>query len=293
MLPLRRVASLASRRSTAAPARRAAASAVPRPPSLAGVPADARDDVIRALEIADRAAATWTLQATPFLKPPAVATALAALAPLAGLAGVPWGGYAGAERCRLIVGREEDLASSPDVADPAVGGVAAVAVAGTFAFDAATHRDFLGAVLNTGLDRRVVGDILVAADAGATIFSTPDAAAHIAASLDRVRTVRVRCAVVALESVALPAVKPATTVRTVEASTRLDAVAAAAFRMPRAKVADGVRRGDVRLNWREAKPSAAVAAGDVISVAGKGRAEVVAVEETKKGRWAIEAVRLA
>ena len=86
MLPLRRVASLASRRSTAAPARRAAASAVPRPPSLAGVPADARDDVIRALEIADRAAATWTLQATPFLKPPAAAAALAALAPLAGRA---------------------------------------------------------------------------------------------------------------------------------------------------------------------------------------------------------------
>ncbi len=46
-----------------------------------------------------------------------------------------------------------------------------------------------------------------------------------------------------------------------------------------------------RLNWREAKGSALVKGGDMISCSGKGRLEVTAVEPTKKGRWAVAMVR--
>lgn len=50
---------------------------------------------------------------------------------------------------RIAIGREEMLAPLRD--NPAqLGGVAALQVKGNFMFDPATHRDFLGAILNTG-----------------------------------------------------------------------------------------------------------------------------------------------
>lgn len=57
-------------------------------------------------------------------------------------------------------------------------------------------------------------------------------------------------------------------------------------------MADMIKGGDVRVNWRSgAKPSVDVAAGDVISVSGKGRLEVRAVTETKRGKYAVDMVR--
>lgn len=53
-----------------------------------------------------------------------------------------------------------------------------------------------------------------------------------------------------------------------------------------------VAAGDVRVNWRSgAKPSSEVKAGDVISVAGKGRLEVKAASMTKKGKHSVQMVR--
>lgn len=273
---------------TAAPraVRAAAASSVP-----GGVHPDAREDVARVLELADRAASSWSLLASDFLRPPSVAAALAALAPLAGVAGVPFGGHGRAERARLIVGRDEDVAGADVDADLAPF-VAAVRVRGVFAFDAASHRDFLGAALGTaGLDRRVLGDVVVTGDRGCVMFATPTAADVLAASLTRVRTVPVRVETAPLTDLDLP--EPTITqLKSYEASTRLDAIAAAGFRVPRSKLVDAIRRGDVRLNWREAKAMAPVRAGDVITMAGKGRVNVVGIEETKRGRYAVELQRL-
>jgi RNA-binding protein YlmH len=53
-------------------------------------------------------------------------------------------------------------------------------------FDAASHRDFLGACLNTGIQRRLVGDILVLRDAGAQILCTPEMADYLEMSLTQV-----------------------------------------------------------------------------------------------------------
>ena len=135
-----------------------------------------RQEVARVLEIAERAAERWETTFTDFLSPPVVADALGALAGMADVTAIPWGGYpqvgAGqqpqamhdawaqhpqlmeplrpqAERCRIALGREEVLSALQD--DPSqLGGVAALQVRGNFMFDPATHRDFLGAILNTG-----------------------------------------------------------------------------------------------------------------------------------------------
>ena len=66
------------------------------------------------------------------------------------------------------------------------GGVAAVTVNGKFVFDAANHRDFLGACLGTGIERSKVGDILVTGETGAYIMIAPELVKHLEATLTQV-----------------------------------------------------------------------------------------------------------
>lgn len=257
---------------------------------LSWVAAEHRKDVARILEIAERAAQRWDVTYSDFLSPPLTAECMSALSNLGDVLVVPWGGYAQAERCRLAVGREEVLGPLKDT-PTSIGGVAALEVKGNFIFDAATHRDFLGAVLGTGVVREKVGDILVTGEQGAHVLVDPDLVEHFEAALTQVRTVPVTTRLVDLTAlrVAAPRIEEMTTV---EASMRLDAVASAGFRMSRGKMLDLVKAGDVRVNWRAgAKPSMEVQAGDIISCAGKGRLEVKSVTTTKKDKFAVQLVR--
>lgn len=62
--------------------------------------------------------------------------------------------------------------------------------------------------------------------------------------------------------------------------------------MGRGAMADLIKGGDVRVNWRDAKkPSVELKEGDVVSVTGRGRLEVRGVSETKKGKFAVAMVR--
>lgn len=332
------------------------AAATARSP-LAHLTPEAREEVSRVLELADRAASRWTIDRSCFLPPPTVAAALAVLEPRGDVAGVAWGGFAGAERARIIVGRPEDLGKiieddeestgsvserdegedgdeqgdfsghrggvgggtearrrrgggrtsrrlSLDLSDPSVGGVAAVSISGNFAFDQASHRDFLGAILGSaGIDRRVCGDVVVRGERGATALVSSDVAEALTLTLTRIRSVPVDVRQISLKELDFPAAAAAgaagaaalstvpVPVRSVEASLRLDAVASAGFRAPRSAAASAARSGELKLNYGEAKASASVAVGDLMSWRGKGRVKVVGVETTKKGKFAVEMER--
>ncbi|GBF97183.1 hypothetical protein Rsub_10044 [Raphidocelis subcapitata] len=247
----------------------AAAAGPQRARELAAVAPENRQEVAGILDLAEQAARGWELRWSRFVTPPVAADALAAVSQLAEVSAMAWGGYPQAERCRIVIGREELLA--PARADPAsaLDCVAAVDVRGNFMFDPASHRDFLGALLGTGVVREVVGDVLVQGEGGAQVL---------------VRSVPVEARRVALSELRVP---PA------QASLRLDAVASAGFRMGRGAMADLIKSGDVRLQWREVKkPSVEVKEGDVISVAGKGRVTIKGVEQNKKGKFVVKYERL-
>lgn len=259
---------------------------------MRGTDAEYRDDVGRVLEQAERALDTWTVQHTVFLPPPVVAEAMIVLKRLADLAAIPWGGYPQSERCRIALGREQDLAGALE--NPAslnIDSIAAIDVQGNFLFDPATHRDFLGACLGTGIERQVVGDIIVQGDRGAIILVAPPMVEHLTTSLVQVRSVPVKVRTMPLSELRVPAAR-VLELASVESSMRLDALASAGFRMSRSKMADMIKGGDVRVNWKPStKPSVEVAEGDVISVSGKGRVEIKSVVRTSKGKYRIEMVK--
>ena len=293
---------------------------------LSGVHPDSVEAVARIVEKAQAASDQWRVETTAFLDPALAADALMCLERAADVAAFPWGGHARAERVRIIAGRPETLgepweegggdealgdealgdaaaasASSKGAAPPADsfralasdtdGAVVFLDVRGNFVFDAADHRDFLGAVLGTGIERDRIGDIYVNGERGAAVLCAPEMASFLQSSLGSVRSVPVTCVVEPLSSLRLPPARR-DAFSSIEASMRLDAVASAGFRMSRSKMSALIAAGAVRVNWREGcKPKTVVAAGDVISLRGKGRVEVGDVSETKKGKFQVELVR--
>ena len=292
---------------------------------LSGVHPDSVEAVARIVEKAQAASDQWRVETTAFLDPALAADALMCLERAADVAAFPWGGHARAERVRIITGRPETLgepweegggvggrdealddeaAATPRegslappadsfraLASDADGAVVFLDVRGNFVFDAADHRDFLGAVLGTGIERDRIGDIYVNGERGASVLCAPEMASFLRTSLESVRSVPVTCVVEPLSRLRLPPARR-DAFSSVEASMRLDAVASAGFRMSRSKMSALVAAGAVRVNWREGcKPKTVVAAGDVISLRGKGRVEVGDVSETKKGKFQVELVR--
>ncbi|PSO50668.1 MAG: photosystem II S4 domain protein [Cyanobacteria bacterium SW_9_44_58] len=244
-----------------------------------------RDEIKRIIDIAEQAIKTWEVSCTDFLSPPVIVEAREKFSVLSDIQFVVWGGYAQAERARIGITRAElplDVSQVP---------VAALDVSGNFLFDTATHRDFLGAILGTGVVRDKIGDIVVLGERGAQILVVPELVQFLEANLTQVRSVPVKTREIGLDELKIrsPTKKEMTTV---EASMRLDAVASAAFRMSRSKMADAIAQGNVRVNWKPVtQASHSVQEGDLIAVQGKGRAEVGEVSITKKQRYRIQLTR--
>ena len=244
-----------------------------------------RADIARVIDKAEQAIKNWEVVATDFLSPPVMVEVQAIFQNLTEIEFLNWGGYPQAERIRIGLAR-------PDIPlDKSQIELAALDIAGNFLFDTATHRDFLGSILGTGITREKVGDIIVLGERGAQVIVVPEMVNFLETSLTQVRSVPVKTQQIELSELKIrpPSKKEMTTV---EASMRLDAIASAGFGMSRSKMAGMISAGDVRVNWKDiTQASHNVKAGDLISVRGKGRLEVGEVSITKKERYRVDLVR--
>jgi photosystem II S4 domain protein len=256
---------------------------LPREELLKGV--ENREEIARVIDKADQAIRTWEVALTDFLSPPVLIEIERVFGRLTEVEFIAWGGYPQAERQRVGISRAEVPFDRSQIE------VVALDIAGNFLFDPANHRDFLGAILGTGIVREKVGDILVLGERGAQVIVVPEIAQFLETSLTQVRSVHVKTQPIELSELKVrpPQKKEITTV---EASMRLDAVASAGFGMSRSKMADAIASGDVRVNWKEiSQASYLVKPGDLISVRGKGRLEVDRVDVTKKQRYRVQLTR--
>lgn len=233
---------------------------------------------------AQKAASGREIFHSDFLMPPVVEDALSAIKKLSDVEALVQGGYPQAERCRLSIGHTDVISSAPDA-------VSALSISGNFTFDPASHGDFLGAVLATGIRREKVGDILLQGEKGAQIIVVPELADYIVSSLTQVHNVPVSCSPIPL--LALEFQPPRTKVlKSVEASLRVDAIASAGFQMSRSKLVNLISSGDVRVNWSEVtKNGTLLKTGDIISIKGKGRVQLGEIKTTRKGKFAVDLIR--
>lgn len=256
---------------------------LPKDDILKGV--ENREEISRVIDVAEQAIKTWEMVCTDFLSPPVMVEAKEKFSLLTDVQFVIWGGYPQAERTRMGITRQELYLEQSQVP------IAALDVAGNFLFDPANHRDFLGAILGTGVVRQKVGDIIVLGERGAQILVVPELVQFLEVNLNQVRSVPVKTRAISLEELKVrpPKKKEMTTV---EASMRLDAVASAAFGMSRSKMSDAISQGNVRVNWKPVtQASHALKEGDLIAVQGKGRAEIGEVSVTKKQRYRVQLTR--
>ncbi|MCG6136244.1 MAG: photosystem II S4 domain protein [Nostoc sp. LLA-1] len=256
---------------------------LPREELLKGV--ENRDSVARVIDQAEQAIKTWEVVLTDFLSPPELAEIQRVFSRLTEVQLVAWGGYPQAERQRIAIARSELPLDQSQVA------LVALEIAGNFLFDTATHRDFLGAMLGTGIIREKTGDIIVLGERGAQAIVAPELAEFLAMSLQQVRSVPVKTQQIDISELKVrePKKKELTTV---EASLRLDAIASAGFSMSRSKMVNFIDGGDVRVNWKEVtQASSQVKSGDLIAIRGKGRLEVGEIAVTKKDRYRVQLVR--
>ena len=245
-----------------------------------------KETLSRVIDKAEQAIRTWEPVATDFLSPPELFEAQAAFERLTDIHTMASGGYPQAERQRMVIARSEMPLEGEEVP------LAALSIAGNFLFDTASHRDFLGSLLGTGLVRDKVGDIIVLGERGAQAIVVPELVEFLSSSLTQVRSVPVKTSEIAISELRVrePRKKEMTTV---EASMRLDAIASAGFGMSRSKMADMITGGDVRINWKPVTQSShKVQSGDLIAIRGKGRLEVGDVAMTKKERYRVQLTRL-
>lgn len=190
------------------------------------------------------------------------------------------GGYEQAERKRLVAGPEWEAQADAGLV------YLRIATPG-YKEDYPGHRDYLGAVLNLGIKREKLGDIVLQ-KTSAILISDCGLAGFISQQLTRVKRSSVSVDTIpARDFVFEP---PETTSRQISlASLRLDTAAAAAFNLSRSEVSEAIESGKAKINQREIfKGSAPVKKGDLISLRGRGRFRLEEVGGTsRKGRFRV------
>lgn len=195
---------------------------------------------------------------------------------------VPWTLDGGGEDCerrmirfgsRELLGYEEEFPISCLVVKP---------MARKFA-EPLTHRDFLGALMNLGIERDVLGDIIVKDNAG-YVFCEDAMAEYLREHLDRVKHTGVLCEIT--RDCPAEAKPELLEEEMVVSSSRCDAIVAKAFKLSRSQSIELFRAKRIFVNGRQYENNSGVLKpGDIVSVRGFGKFIFCGfLQETKKGR---------
>ncbi len=151
------------------------------------------------------------------------------------------------------------------------------------------HRDYLGSLMNLGIRRDTIGDILVKGKTG-FIFCLDDVAEFILQNLIKIRHTQVSCIKID-DDIEL---KPTLIDESYPVSSmRLDVIIAAACKLSRKETLSYFERNEVQLNSRVTTENAVnLKPGDVFSVRGKGKFILESIGgTTKRGRTYINVKR--
>ncbi len=201
-----------------------------------------------------------------------------------------YGGFSSSQRSRIACFRgdikpEEDVLRSNF---PAQG----IKINGNFLFDNATQNDFRSLLIENGVNKTKVGDIWTIGDRGAQGIIDNLDIKHLDEKIFYLRDVKVKVDVVGIDELQIPSGRSKKLFNTVEASTRLDAIASAGFRVSRTKIIERIENGMLRLNGSKVnKPTINLKIGDKLELENKGFIEILNLEITKRERWKVKLLR--
>ena len=205
---------------------------------------------------------------------------------------ITFGGYSDAERKRIYFLPDymegvDDVSSLADFGEES--GIEAISVRGS-GFVQLSHRDFMGSLLGMGLERSVIGDIVVTGGESAVVMCDAKIADFLINEWTEVGHDKVRCSRVTLGEDFSPERRYAPISDTV-ASARLDCIVAALCNLSRERARVCVVSGLCELDYEcEERPDREVTPPALISVRGYGKFRVISVGElTKKGRLRLTA----
>lgn len=195
---------------------------------------------------------------------------------------VLYGGYENAERVVAGFGEGVDKNDFPIVCieiKPAIQKFA----------DKLSHRDFLGALMNLGIKRELLGDIIICDNVG-YLFCLEHIADYIVSGLDRVRHTTVKAS--RIDNPPVSATTPCEPDAIIVPSLRLDAIVSGVFRLSRSESARLFKAGKVFVNARLTESASyQVKDNDIVSVRGMGRFQYLCqLRNTKKDRIVISVI---
>ncbi len=149
------------------------------------------------------------------------------------------------------------------------------------------HRDFLGAIMNLGIERNVFGDILVKDNFKAYIFALDSISGYIMENLTKIKHTNVKCRIVSEDSGDMSDLVPSLVdMNIIVASPRFDAIVGAVTKTSRSEALNMFKAKKITLNGRLCeRNSMTLKEEDVFSVRGYGKFKFRKCgNETRKGR---------
>ena len=201
-----------------------------------------------------------------------------------------YGGFSSSQRSRIACFRGDNIPEEDALKSnfPAQG----IKINGNFLFDNATQDDFRSLLIKNGVNQLKVGDIWTIGDRGAQGIIDNLDIEHLDEKIFYLRDVKVKVNVVGIDELQIPSGRSKKLVNTVEASTRLDAIASAGFRVSRTKIIERIENGMLRLNGSKVnKPTINLKIGDKLELENKGFIEILNLEITKRERWKVKLLR--
>lgn len=193
-----------------------------------------------------------------------------------------WGGAEGCERVMIRFGDPEELGYEVDFP---ISTLKISPVNPKFAEDL-SHRDYLGTLMNLGIERDTIGDMVIR-NGEAFIFVSEQIAVFICENVTCVKHTNVRCSCCAGESVEItPEFEE---IKLILPSLRMDAMVSKLCNLSRNAASGMFAEGRVLVNGRVCPGvSTAVTEGDVIALRGYGKFIFDGTEgETKKGNLVV------
>ncbi|HHU72648.1 MAG TPA: RNA-binding protein [Clostridiales bacterium] len=204
------------------------------------------------------------------------------------LPGIPYfsyGGFLEAERRMICFSGDDNVKKTEDIEFPI--SVISIKPQNRKFSDALTHRDYLGAVLNLGIDRSIVGDIIIN-DIEAYIFCTRSISEFIADNLIKIKHTNISASIINKQDFHYePKFKD---ISGTVSSIRLDSILSVAFNKSRSSLTGLIKGGKVFVNGKEViSNSYELKDNDLVSVRGHGKFLYVGTPyKTKKGRYSVK-----